>query len=81
MKTKTLYICEFCHTSFSDKEEAKKCEASHKVLHPKTKIVPLYRRTTKFGVPVELSVEFMGDGGNKKYSARYVLDYVNERWS
>ena len=80
MKTKTLYVCEFCYTSFSDEKEAKKCEASHKVLRPKTKIVPLYKRTIRFGVPAELSVEFIGDGEKpKKYAARYVLDCVNER--
>lgn len=80
MKTKTLYVCEFCYTSFSDEEEAKKCEASHKVLRPKTKIVPLYKHTTTFGVSAELTVEFVGDGEKpKKYSARYVLNHVSER--
>lgn len=80
MKTKTLYVCEFCHTSFADEKDAKKCEASHKVLYPKTKIVPLYKKTVCFGVPAELTVEFVGDGEKpKKYVARYVLNRVDER--
>lgn len=80
MKTKTLYVCEFCHTSFADEKDAKECEASHKRLYPKTKITPLYKRMTKFGVPAELTVEFVGDGEKpKKYSARYVLNHVSER--
>lgn len=29
MKTKTLYECEFCHTSFSDEEKCRRCEQSH----------------------------------------------------
>ena len=81
MKTETLYVCEFCHTSFANEEEAKECEASHKVLYPKTKIVPSYKRMTKFGVPAELAVTFVGEGEKpKNYTASYVLDYVKE-WS
>lgn len=81
MKTKTLYVCELCHTSFTDEEEAKRCKASHKVLCPKTKIIPLYKRMTKFGVPAELTVTFVGDERqSKNYTASYVLDCVNE-WS
>ena len=30
MKTKTLYICEVCHTDYADKKEAERCEANHK---------------------------------------------------
>lgn len=29
MKTKTIYECEFCHTTFTDEEKCKKCESSH----------------------------------------------------
>lgn len=65
---------------FRMRRKRKKCEASHKVLRPKTKIVPLYKHTTTFGVPAELTVEFVGDGEKpKKYSARYVLNHVSER--
>lgn len=77
MKKQTLYVCEICHTSFEDEEDAKECEASHKRLYPKTKITPLYRQMTKFGVPAELTVEFVEDGEKpKKYVARYILNWV-----
>ena len=55
-----IFVHQGVFLSFSDEEEAKKCEASHKVLYPKTKIVPLYKHTTTFGVPAELTVEFVG---------------------
>lgn len=29
MKERKLYECDVCHTSYSDKEECKKCEACH----------------------------------------------------
>lgn len=29
MKAKTIYECEFCHTTFTDEEKCKKCENSH----------------------------------------------------
>lgn len=81
MKTKTLYICEFCHASFLDEADAKECESSHKVLYPKTKIVAHYDPITQYGVPGALTVTFTGDGEKpKNYTARYVLDYVKE-WS
>lgn len=80
MKKQTLYVCELCHTSYNDEEKAKECKAYHKRLYPKTQIIPLYKRMTKFGVPAELTVEFVGDGEKpKKYTARYVLDCVGER--
>ena len=30
MKERKLYECEICHTNYSNKEECKKCEVSHK---------------------------------------------------
>ena len=79
MKQQTLYVCELCHTSYADEEKAKECEAYHRRLYPKTQIIPLYKRMTKFGVPAELTVEFVGTEKTKKYAARYVLDCVSER--
>ena len=30
MKIQKLYVCEFCHTQYSDEDRAKKCEGRHK---------------------------------------------------
>lgn len=29
MKESTLYVCEFCNTSYADRKEAEACEAAH----------------------------------------------------
>lgn len=39
MKAKTIYECEFCHTTFTDEEKCKKCENSHTKVN---KIVKVY---------------------------------------
>lgn len=61
MKEKKLYTCEICNTDYADKEMAKDCEKSHKLLETAT-IVGEYHPLSmnKQGVPHKIRVKFKG---------------------
>ena len=58
MKEIKRYVCEYCGTEYSNKDNAKKCEANHA---SKAKIVKEFFQplsVDRTGVPVKLSVKF-----------------------
>ena len=61
MKEKTLYTCEFCHTDYADKNDAKECEKNHKLLEKAT-IIGEYKplKSIPNGVPNKIKVKFPG---------------------
>lgn len=61
MKEKKLYTCEICHTDYTDKEKAMKCEKSHKLLEKAT-IIGHYKPVGLIvnGMPYKISVKFPG---------------------
>ncbi len=59
MISKTLYVCEVCHTEYADKNEAKKCEEVHKK-GMNYKIVKqrfLSYKQDKSGFPVTITIQ------------------------
>lgn len=61
MREKKLYTCEICNTDYSDKEKARQCEKSHKLLEKAT-IVGEYHSVGMFpsGEPYKIRVKFPG---------------------
>ncbi len=61
MREKKLYTCEICNTDYSDKEKARQCEKSHKLLEKAT-IVGEYHPIgmTPSGEPHKIRVKFPG---------------------
>ena len=66
MKKVEHYVCELCHTEYSVKEKAVKCEESHKI--PKEVKAEEYRpiRSCIDGIPDYITVTF-SDGTIERY--------------
>lgn len=58
MKKVEHYVCELCHTEYSEKEKAVKCEKSHKI--PKEVKAEKYKPITSCidGIPDYVTVTF-----------------------
>lgn len=71
MKEKKLYTCEICHTDYTDKEKAMKCEKSHKSLEKAT-FIGHYRATDIIlgGTPYKICVKFPGSNEWYNYERR-----------
>lgn len=66
MKTKSLYVCEICGTSYVDKNKCLECEKSHKKVKAIKSEKYLAISNDATGYPISLEVE-MADGTIKKY--------------
>ena len=66
MVERKLYECEYCHTSYSDKKDAEKCEKSH--VHIKRVVDTKYMalKSDQSGKPMKILVELM-DGSQVWY--------------
>lgn len=64
MKEQKLYICDYCNTQYSDKNECKQCETSHKTKLTIGKCRYLPYSIDKSGFPA--TVEIIDDKGNKR---------------
>ena len=67
MKEQTLYVCEFCNTSYANKSDAKQCEDNHKRCKKivDTKYLPY--KPDKTGKPQKVCIMF-NDGTCEWYS-------------
>ena len=65
MKQKTLYTCEICHTDYSDKEDAKRCEKNHKTLAKAQSMIAEYKPIGLIdnGIPHKIKIKFEGVDG------------------
>lgn len=65
MKENKLYECEYCHTSYRDKDKAIECEKNHKHIKGILDIKYLAFKSDKSGIPNKISIEF--DDGTKAW--------------
>jgi hypothetical protein len=67
MVEKRLYECEICHTNYSDKESARKCEKGHQKIEG-ADITGCYKPVSMFpqGIPYKICVKF-GSGVTAVY--------------
>ena len=66
MKEFQLYQCEFCKTSYTSKQEAKNCEAAHKIPVRITDCKYLGYKNLNGGHPTRITIEF-NDGSVRNY--------------
>lgn len=64
MKEQKLYICDYCNSQYSDKNECKQCETSHKTKLTIGKCRYSPYSVDKSGFPI--TVEIIDDKGNKR---------------
>lgn len=62
MREKKLYVCDICHTVYANKDDAIKCEKTHKLLEKAT-IVGDYKSIGQFpnGEPYKIRIKFPGE--------------------
>lgn len=65
MKETKLYECEYCYTSYKDKERAKACEKNHKEIKKVVEANYLSLNSDPTGLPNKIIVEF--NDGLKAY--------------
>lgn len=61
MKEKKLYTCEYCHTDFSDKQMALKCEKNHKTKLTISNARYLPIGNCQDGFPISITIECKGE--------------------
>jgi hypothetical protein len=53
-----LYECEYCHTSYKDKEKAKECEKNHKEIKKVVDAKYVSLNSDATGLPNKICIEF-----------------------
>lgn len=66
MKKIDLYMCEYCHTQYADKNQATKCEKNHKKIKEIIEMRYLPINSDATGYPDKIKVIF-SDGGERLY--------------